>query len=131
MGRLGVFVRCDIARTYAATSRAANRGLRAEGIPRLPPINVDPGRSRSRLWNSEKSRQRAGRRNRKGSGVRTQSQTTCTPTQTREWNTFPAIATLGLRGMMQKCKKIFTISSFDECSFSNTTILHYLLQRKN
>lgn len=34
-----------IVRTYATTSRAANRGLRAEGIPRLPPLRPIPGRA--------------------------------------------------------------------------------------
>lgn len=40
-----------IARTYATTSRAANRGLRAEGIPRLPPLRPIPF---GRLCNSER-----------------------------------------------------------------------------
>lgn len=37
--RLDVLL-CDIVRTYATTLRAANRGLRAEGIPRLPPLTL-------------------------------------------------------------------------------------------
>lgn len=84
--RLDVLL-CDIVRTYATTSRAANRGLRAEGIPRLPPLTLILGEATVGCATATVPRHRQ-RRNRKV-GVRAQSPDHvytvhhCTPTQTR------------------------------------------------